>query len=128
MHAINRLDAVTSGVVIFANVADTAIRERFQPPSTTDSTDTELNSMVQKEYVCRVVGEFSAEPVVVTEPILPQGGKVTLDPTGKPSETRFERIWFDSASNTSLVRCKLSLLDHYSLSGFRSTMSSLQLY
>lgn len=106
MHAINRLDAVTSGVVIFANVADTSIRERFQPPSTTDSTDTELNSLVQKEYVCRVVGEFSADPVAVTEPVLPRGGKVTLDPAGKPSETRFERIWFDSASNTSLVRCK----------------------
>ncbi|KAF9537438.1 hypothetical protein EC957_008280 [Mortierella hygrophila] len=107
MHAINRLDAVTSGVVIFANVSDTATRERFQPPSATDTNDTELNSQVQKEYVCRVVGEFPVDPVVVAEPILPQGGKVTIDPAGKPSETRFERIWFDTASNTSLVRCHL---------------------
>lgn len=106
MHAINRLDAVTSGVVIFANVSDTAVRERFQPPNTNDTNDTELNSQVQKEYVCRVVGEFPEGPIVVTEPILPQGGKVTIDPAGKPSETQFERIWFDLASNTSLVRCK----------------------
>ncbi|KAF9187720.1 RNA pseudouridylate synthase domain containing protein 2 [Haplosporangium sp. Z 767] len=102
MHAINRLDAVTSGVVIFANVSDTAIRERFQPPNT--DPDAESEAMVRKEYVCRVIGEFPENPIVVTEPILQSGGKVCVDPTGKPSKTRFERIWYDADSNTSLVR------------------------
>ncbi|KAI8601627.1 pseudouridine synthase [Dissophora ornata] len=106
MHAINRLDAVTSGVVIFANVADPVVRERFQPPNV--DPDAGSDALVQKEYVCRVVGEFPKDPIVVTEPILQIAGKVVIDPAGKPSETRFERKWYDASSNTSLVSCFLA--------------------
>ncbi|KAF8932064.1 RNA pseudouridylate synthase domain containing protein 2 [Dissophora ornata] len=105
-HAINRLDAVTSGVVIFANVADPVVRERFQPPNV--DPDAGSDALVQKEYVCRVVGEFPKDPIVVTEPILQIAGKVVIDPAGKPSETRFERKWYDASSNTSLVSCFLA--------------------
>ncbi|KAG0056738.1 RNA pseudouridylate synthase domain containing protein 2 [Gryganskiella cystojenkinii] len=113
MHAINRLDAVTSGVVIFANVADPAIRERFQPPEEIPKDNNEEEGsappkFVRKEYVCRVIGEFPTGPMVVKEPILQTAGKVSIDPAGKASETRFERIWFDPASNSSLVRCHLA--------------------
>ncbi|KAG0343202.1 hypothetical protein BG000_006318 [Podila horticola] len=101
MHAINRLDAVTSGVVIFANVSDPTIRQRFQPSGDDDDT------LVQKEYLCRVVGEFPSEPLVVKEPILQTAGKVSVDPAGKPSESRFERVWYDPVSDTSLVTCHL---------------------
>ncbi|KAF8978862.1 RNA pseudouridylate synthase domain containing protein 2 [Entomortierella lignicola] len=106
MHAVNRLDAVTSGVVIFANVADPSVRERFQPPNA--DSDAGSDVLVQKEYVCRVVGEFPKDPVVVKEPILASAGKVSVDPSGKHAETRFERIWYDPVSNSSLVSCFLA--------------------
>ncbi|KAG0366570.1 RNA pseudouridylate synthase domain containing protein 2 [Gamsiella multidivaricata] len=99
-------DAVTSGVVIFANVADPTVRERFQPPNVDSAAGSD--SLVQKEYVCRVVGEFPIDPIVVREPILQSAGKVRVDSTGKPSETRFVRKWYDPASNTSLVSCYLT--------------------
>lgn len=91
---------MTSGVVIFANVSDPTIRQRFQPSGDDDDT------LVQKEYLCRVVGEFPSEPLVVKEPILQTAGKVSVDPAGKPSESRFERVWYDPVSDTSLVTCK----------------------
>ncbi|KAK3813299.1 MAG: pseudouridine synthase [Benniella sp.] len=106
MHAVNRLDAVTSGIVIFANMTDPAVRQRFQPPHT--DMDAELSSLVDKEYVCRVVGEFPEGSVIVKEPILQSAGKVMIDPAGKPSETRFVRKWYDSSSNSSLVSCYLA--------------------
>ncbi|KAF9561380.1 RNA pseudouridylate synthase domain containing protein 2 [Mortierella alpina] len=99
-------DSVTSGIVIFANVADPAVRQRFQPSS--DLSDQGLDPLVQKEYVCRVVGEFPKDPLRVSEPILQCAGKVSVDPAGKSSETRFERIWYDQASHSSLVRCYLA--------------------
>ncbi|KAF9282040.1 RNA pseudouridylate synthase domain containing protein 2 [Mortierella alpina] len=99
-------DAVTSGIVIFANVADSTVRRRFQPSS--NGPDQESDPLVQKEYVCRVVGEFPKDPCVVSEPILQRAGKVSVDPAGKPSETRFERIWYDQASHSSLVKCHLA--------------------
>jgi hypothetical protein len=102
--AVNRLDAVTSGIVIFANVADPSVRQRFQPPHV--DTDAESDPLVEKEYVCRVIGEFPQEPIVVKEPILQSAGKVMIDPSGKSSETRFVRKWFDPTSNSSLVSCK----------------------
>ncbi|KAG0349555.1 RNA pseudouridylate synthase domain containing protein 2 [Podila humilis] len=101
MHAINRLDAVTSGVVIFANVSDPNVRQRFQP------SDPEMDSLVEKEYLCRVVGEFPKDPIVVKKPILMSAGKVFVDPAGKPSETQFERQWYDPISDSSLVTCRL---------------------
>lgn len=132
--AINRLDAVTSGVVIFANVADPIIRERFQPPEEAQgvaSSEPSQAKIVRKEYVCRVLGEFPADPVVVKEPILQTAGKVTVDPTGKASETRFERIWFDPTSNSSLVRCKnatffVSFFSFLERSCFRSLSRSFR--
>ncbi|KAF9116995.1 RNA pseudouridylate synthase domain containing protein 2 [Mortierella sp. AM989] len=99
-------DAVTSGVVIFANVADPLVREKFQPPNI--DPDAGLDALVQKEYVCRVTGEFPKDPIVVKEPILQSAGKVSIDPLGKPAETRFERKWYDPTSNTSLVSCFLA--------------------
>ncbi|KAF9585301.1 RNA pseudouridylate synthase domain containing protein 2 [Lunasporangiospora selenospora] len=117
MHAVNRLDAVTSGIVIMANLGDPNIRLRFQPPepeetTTKGCTDQESESVVQpprvqKEYLCRVVGEFP-ESVIVKEPILQSGGKVSVDASGKPSETRFQRVWYDTETDTSLVSCFLS--------------------
>ncbi|KAF9426292.1 RNA pseudouridylate synthase domain containing protein 2 [Podila epigama] len=99
---VNRLDAVTSGVVIFANVSDPVVRQRFQP------SDPELDSLVEKEYLCRVVGEFPKDPLVVKEPILQTAGKMSVDPKGKASESLFHRVWYDPVSDSSLVRCKLA--------------------
>ncbi|KAG0235965.1 RNA pseudouridylate synthase domain containing protein 2 [Actinomortierella wolfii] len=106
-HAVNRLDGVTSGIVILANTADANIRARFQgKDSSVESIETAPE--FKKEYLCRVVGEFPEAPVVCKEPIYQSAGKMSVDPRGKPSETKLERVWYDPASNTSLVRCYLS--------------------
>ncbi|KAF9917999.1 RNA pseudouridylate synthase domain containing protein 2 [Lobosporangium transversale] len=106
MHAVNRLDAVTSGVVIFANMADSNVRKRFQSSDLDPKNGS--NTLIEKEYVCRVEGEFPKNPIIVREPILQRAGKVSIDLAGKPSETRFERKWYDAASNTSLISCLLA--------------------
>jgi hypothetical protein len=86
-------------------MADPAVRQRFQPPHTDTDVDAELSSLVDKEYVCRVVGEFPEGSVIVKEPILQSAGKVMIDSAGKSSETRFVRKWYDPSSNSSLVSC-----------------------
>ncbi|KAF9968952.1 RNA pseudouridylate synthase domain containing protein 2 [Actinomortierella ambigua] len=106
-HAVNRLDGVTSGIVILANTADPAIRARFQgkddEPPCKGATATTPSGDTPSEF-----GEFPATPVICRERIYQSAGKMSVDPRGKPSETRFERVWYDAASNSSLLRCYLS--------------------
>ncbi|KAG0255864.1 RNA pseudouridylate synthase domain containing protein 2 [Actinomortierella ambigua] len=115
-HPVNRLDGVTSGIVILANTADALIRARFQSKEDDESPSkgvattaaTKTASAFSKEYLCRVVGEFPTTPVTCREPIYQSAGKMSVDPRGKPSETRLERVWYDASSDSSLVRCFLS--------------------
>ncbi|NXU49203.1 RUSD2 protein, partial [Turnix velox] len=96
LHTIHRLDRMTSGVLMFAkNVQvskriDEQIRER----------------QLEKEYVCRVVGEFPKQEVVCEEPILVVSYKVgvcRVDPKGRPCKTIFQRLSYNGRS--SVVRC-----------------------
>ncbi|XP_009076429.1 PREDICTED: RNA pseudouridylate synthase domain-containing protein 2, partial [Acanthisitta chloris] len=96
LHTIHRLDRMTSGVLMFAKTAavskriDEQVRER----------------QLEKEYVCRVVGEFPAHEVVCEEPILVVSYKVgvcRVDPKGKSCKTIFQRLSYNGS--TSVVRC-----------------------
>jgi hypothetical protein len=62
---------------------------------------------LEKEYVCRVEGEFPATEMTCKEPILVVSYKVgvcRVDPRGKPCETVFQRLSYNGHS--SVVRCQ----------------------
>ncbi|KFP79675.1 RNA pseudouridylate synthase domain-containing protein 2, partial [Apaloderma vittatum] len=96
LHTIHRLDRMTSGVLMFAKTTevskriDEQVRER----------------QLEKEYVCRVVGEFPEHEVVCEEPILVVSYKVgvcRVDPKGKSCKTIFQRLSYNG--KTSVVKC-----------------------
>ncbi|XP_028849288.1 pseudouridylate synthase RPUSD2 [Denticeps clupeoides] len=96
LHTVHRLDRLTSGVLLFARTLevskklDQMVRDR----------------QLEKEYVCRVEGEFPEGQVVCEEPILVVSFKVGLcrvDPKGKPCRTVFQRLSWNGHSST--VRC-----------------------
>uniref|UniRef100_A0A8C5PCZ8 Pseudouridylate synthase RPUSD2 n=1 Tax=Leptobrachium leishanense TaxID=445787 RepID=A0A8C5PCZ8_9ANUR len=96
LHTIHRLDRMTSGVLMFAKTLDVSkkideqVRER----------------QLEKEYVCRVCGEFPAEEVTCEEPILVVSYKIGIcrvDPKGKASKTVFQRLGYNGKS--SVVKC-----------------------
>ncbi|KAK5857430.1 hypothetical protein PBY51_010678 [Eleginops maclovinus] len=96
LHTVHRLDRLTSGVLMFARTLETSqkldqlVRDR----------------KLEKEYVCRVEGDFPEGELVCEEPILVVSFKVGLcrvDPKGKESRTVFQRLSFNG--KTSVVRC-----------------------
>uniref|UniRef100_A0A1A8LXA0 Pseudouridylate synthase RPUSD2 n=1 Tax=Nothobranchius pienaari TaxID=704102 RepID=A0A1A8LXA0_9TELE len=96
LHTVHRLDRLTSGVLLFARTLETSkkldhlVRDR----------------QLEKEYVCRVEGEFPEGELVCEEPILAVSFKVGLcrvDPKGKECRTVFQRLSFNG--KTSVVRC-----------------------
>ncbi|XP_036625533.1 RNA pseudouridylate synthase domain-containing protein 2 [Trichosurus vulpecula] len=97
LHPLHRLDRLTSGVLMFAKTA--AVSERIH--------EQVRDRQLEKEYVCRVEGEFPAEEVTCKEPILVVSYKVGLcrvDPRGKPCETIFQRLSYNGHS--SVVQCR----------------------
>ncbi|XP_006831964.1 PREDICTED: RNA pseudouridylate synthase domain-containing protein 2 [Chrysochloris asiatica] len=97
LHPLHRLDRLTSGVLMFAKTA--AVSERIH--------EQVRDRQLEKEYVCRVAGEFPAEEVTCKEPILVVSYKVgvcRVDPQGKPCETVFQRLNYNGHS--SVVRCR----------------------
>ncbi|XP_075700918.1 pseudouridylate synthase RPUSD2 [Rhinoderma darwinii] len=96
LHTIHRLDRLTSGVLMFAKTSEVSkkmaelVRER----------------KVEKEYVCRVSGEFPEETVTCEEPIMVVSYKIgvcRVHPKGKPSKTVFQRLSYNGRS--SVVKC-----------------------
>ncbi|XP_029316770.1 pseudouridylate synthase RPUSD2 [Cottoperca gobio] len=96
LHTVHRLDRLTSGVLLFARTLETSqkldqlVRDR----------------QLEKEYVCRVEGEFPEDERICEEPILVVSFKVGLcrvDPKGKECRTVFQRLSFNG--KTSVVRC-----------------------
>nr|XP_002717836.3 pseudouridylate synthase RPUSD2 [Oryctolagus cuniculus] len=97
LHPLHRLDRLTSGVLMFAKTA--AVSERIH--------EQVRDRQLEKEYVCRVEGEFPVEEVTCKEPILVVSYKVgvcRVDPRGKPCETVFQRLSYNGHS--SVVRCR----------------------
>ena len=61
---------------------------------------------VEKEYLCRVMGEFPEEEIVCDQPLETISfkiGVVVVDPQGKPSKTTFQRVSYKDG--VSIVRC-----------------------
>ncbi|XP_034432224.1 RNA pseudouridylate synthase domain-containing protein 2 isoform X1 [Hippoglossus hippoglossus] len=96
LHTVHRLDRLTSGVLLFARTLETSkkldqlVRDR----------------QLEKEYVCRVDGEFPEGEVTCEEPILIVSFKIGIcrvDPKGKDCRTVFQRLSFNG--KTSVVRC-----------------------
>ncbi|XP_076604791.1 pseudouridylate synthase RPUSD2 [Chaetodon auriga] len=96
LHTVHRLDRLTSGVLLFARTLETSkkldqlVRDR----------------QVEKEYVCRVEGEFPDGELICEEPILVVSFKIGLcrvDPKGKECRTVFQKLSFNG--KTSVVRC-----------------------
>ncbi|KAM8807325.1 pseudouridylate synthase RPUSD2 [Eudromia elegans] len=96
LHTIHRLDRMTSGVLMFAKTAEVSKRIDEQV----------RQRQLEKEYVCRVVGEFPESEVVCEEPVLVVSYKVgvcRVDPKGKSCKTVFQRLSYNG--ETSVVRC-----------------------
>ncbi|XP_041669470.1 RNA pseudouridylate synthase domain-containing protein 2 [Cheilinus undulatus] len=96
LHTVHRLDRLTSGVLLFARTLevskrlDQLVRDR----------------QLEKEYVCRVEGEFPEGELVCEEPILVVSFKIgvcRVDPKGKECRTVFQRLSYNG--KTSVVRC-----------------------
>lgn len=97
LHPLHRLDRLTSGVLMFAKTA--AVSEKIH--------EQVRDRQLEKEYVCRVAGEFPDKEVICKEPILVVSYKVgvcRVDPQGKPCETVFQRLSYNGRS--SVVQCR----------------------
>uniref|UniRef100_A0A8C3RL67 Pseudouridylate synthase RPUSD2 n=1 Tax=Chelydra serpentina TaxID=8475 RepID=A0A8C3RL67_CHESE len=96
LHTIHRLDRMTSGVLMFAKTAEVSKRIDEQV----------RQRQLEKEYVCRVLGEFPENEVTCEEPILVVSYKVgvcRVDPKGKSCKTVFQRLSYNG--KTSVVKC-----------------------
>ncbi|KAJ2624491.1 DRAP deaminase [Coemansia sp. RSA 1358] len=98
LFPINRLDRLTSGLMLIARNAEAARRmeKHF------------VEHRIQKEYICKVQGEFPLGKIVCDQAIRVVAHKLSLncvDPKdGKPSLTEFERL--SSDGETSIVYCR----------------------
>lgn len=103
VKVVHRLDRLVSGVLIIAlnSGRARALEEAIK------------NRNVQKEYVCRVAGEFPFDDkrnngeIDVHEPLEIIPGKIGITvvlPEGKPSQTTFRRLNYNG--KTSAVLCK----------------------
>ncbi|XP_005109891.1 RNA pseudouridylate synthase domain-containing protein 2 [Aplysia californica] len=96
LRNIYRLDRLTSGVLMLGKT----------PEYTKVLEDQVANRVVEKEYVCRVVGKFPDDPVTVEQPLQALSNKLRLQivsPTGKASTTHFKRLSYNGTS--SVVKC-----------------------
>lgn len=97
LYTIHRIDRLTSGIVMFAKTLKKAqelekqLRERE----------------MQKEYVCKVNGEFPSGVIECDQPIAVVSHKIgvcTVHPEGKPCRTVFTRESYDGTN--SIVKCQ----------------------
>ncbi|KAH9994297.1 pseudouridine synthase [Russula vinacea] len=85
VYTVNRLDRLTSGLMIIGLSSTTAhtLSQEF------------VQGEIKKEYIARCSGEFPAEEVVVDQPLLTvdrQMGLNIVHPEGKPAKTVFRRL------------------------------------
>ncbi|GJJ68127.1 tRNA pseudouridine32 synthase [Entomortierella parvispora] len=96
LYPVNRLDRLTSGLMIIAL-------------SVKKAREFELMMQkceIKKEYVCKVVGQFPSGITECHEPIHVASFKLTLNtvhPEGKACSTIFELLRYDPKTNTSVV-------------------------
>ncbi|KAF8529850.1 pseudouridine synthase [Gautieria morchelliformis] len=99
IHTINRLDRLTSGLMIIplsTELARTLGTEFFE-------------GKVQKEYIARCSGKFPEGEVLCDQPLLTvdrQMGLNIVHPEGKHAQTKFNRIFYDAKTDTSVLHCR----------------------
>ncbi|XP_065163299.1 pseudouridylate synthase RPUSD2-like, partial [Atheta coriaria] len=97
LRTIHRLDRLTSGLLLFGRSPKKARQMEHQI----------RNRLVQKEYVCRVEGEFPNEIIECKEPIEVVSYKIgvcKVSPKGKDCTTIFQKLGYNG--KTSIVLCK----------------------
>lgn len=103
IKVVHRLDRLVSGVLM---LAFTSTRANFLEKSIKARE-------VQKEYVCRVAGEFPlGDPdddgfITVDQPLETVPGKIGITvvlPNGKPSVTKFKRLSYNGKSSAVLCQ------------------------
>lgn len=98
-YTVNRLDRLTSGLMI---IATSAARARIL-------CDEFLHKAIKKEYIARCIGCFPAEEVICEQPMLTvdrQMGLNIVHPAGKPAKTIFSRLFYDECTDTSVLHCQ----------------------
>ncbi|WWC62391.1 uncharacterized protein I303_104987 [Kwoniella dejecticola CBS 10117] len=98
-YSVNRLDRLTSGLMILALSGKAASRLAMEF----------AEGKVKKEYVARVKGKFPEEEITVDQPLMTvdrQMGLVIITPEGKDAVTIFQRISYDAERDQSVVRCR----------------------
>ncbi|WFD44283.1 hypothetical protein MPSI1_002949 [Malassezia psittaci] len=99
LYPSNRLDRLTSGIMVFSTTKDAA-----------RDLGNDFNAgLVNKAYVCRVVGQFPETLLDCQEPILAvdrQSGLNIIHPKGKSCRTLFQRLFYDPDSDSSVVLCR----------------------
>ncbi|KAF8525795.1 pseudouridine synthase [Hysterangium stoloniferum] len=99
IHTVNRLDRLTSGLLILPLVVDLA-----------RTLGTEfVEGKVQKEYIARCKGKFPNEEITCDQPLLTidrQMGLNVVHPEGKPAQTIFKRLFYDKETDSSVLHCR----------------------
>ncbi|EJD47007.1 pseudouridine synthase [Auricularia subglabra TFB-10046 SS5] len=98
-YTVNRLDRLTSGLMI---IATSPARARIL-------CDEFLNKAIRKEYIARCRGCFPEEEVVCDQPMLTvdrQMGLNIVHPEGKPARTIFRRLFYDANTDSSVLQCQ----------------------
>ncbi|BGP52534.1 hypothetical protein JCM8202v2_000089 [Rhodotorula sphaerocarpa] len=104
VHTSNRLDRLTSGVMICALTADASKKLGAWFGGRRNH-----EGGVKKEYVARCRGRFPDGEVACEEPLLTidrQIGVNVVHPEGRDAETIFKRLSYDERSDTSVVHCR----------------------
>ena len=95
----NRLDRLTSGIMVCSTTKEAAAQ-----------LGNDFNAgLVNKAYVCRVVGQFPPDTIDCREPILAvdrQSGLNIVHPKGKDCRTLFQLLSYDPKTDTSVVMCR----------------------
>ncbi|XP_055644221.1 pseudouridylate synthase RPUSD2-like isoform X1 [Toxorhynchites rutilus septentrionalis] len=97
LRTIHRLDRLTSGLLLFGRSPKKARQMEHQI----------RNRQVEKEYICRVDGEFPEGIIECKEPIEVVSYKIgvcKVSPKGKECTTTFQKIGYNGTS--SVVLCK----------------------
>lgn len=97
LRTIHRLDRLTSGLLLFGRSPKKARQMEHQI----------RNRQVQKQYICRVEGEFPNGVIECKEPIEVVSYKIgvcKVSPKGKDCTTSFEKLGYNGHS--SVVLCK----------------------
>ncbi|TFK50721.1 pseudouridine synthase [Heliocybe sulcata] len=99
VYTVNRLDRLTSGLMILA----------LSPACARTLSDEFVAGRVKKEYIARVRGCFPEEETTCEQPLLcvdRQMGLNIVHPEGKDAKTIFKRLHYDANTDSSVLHCR----------------------